>query len=153
MCTYALELDTQGLFLRFLQKHNIIAAAGHSNASKTVYYTNGQAFGLSHATHLFNAMSGCENHKIGIAGCVLNDPNVLAELICDNNHVDIELVKIAYMCKGYQKLCLITDAISAKGLADGFYFLGELAIEKKNNICLIAHTNKLAGSCNYYVNC
>ena len=39
--------------------------------------------GVTHATHLFNAMSGLHHRKPGVVGAVFDDSRVRGELICD----------------------------------------------------------------------
>lgn len=153
MMTYDLNDDNDGKFINYLINHKIVPSVGHCNASIQKYYSNGQKYGINHATHLYNAMSLLENHRLGIAAAILTDDNVLCELICDEKHVDVELMKIAYKMKGYKKISLITDSIIAKGLPDGTYKLGELVVKKIDDMCYIENTNNLAGSSNQYIKC
>lgn len=98
-------------------------------------------------------MSGLLHSNPGVASAALNDPRVLCELICDGFHVDKDLIKITYLCKGSRNITLITDTMIAKGMDDGFYKLGELEVEKKNNICTLKNTSRLASSVTTYDKC
>ena len=48
-----------------------------------------QAFdsGVTHATHLFNAMNGLSHRAPGVVGAVFDDSRVRGELICDGFHI------------------------------------------------------------------
>ena len=67
-----------------------------------------------------------------------------AEIICDNNHVSEEGIKIAHKC--IPGLYAISDAISATGLDDGMYNFAGVTVEKKNNKVYLKNSNTLAGS-------
>ena len=45
--------------------------------------------GVTHATHLFNAMSGLHHRKPGVVGAVFDDSRVRGELICDGFHIHL----------------------------------------------------------------
>ena len=49
----------------------------------------------------------------------LVDDRVTLEMIADMHHLVPELVKLAYKCKGADKLCLVSDALRASGLWEG----------------------------------
>jgi len=90
----------------------VVCSLGHTSA------TYGQAVagieaGLTHATHLFNAMAGLHHREPGALGAALTHPGVTAEIVCDGVHLHPAAVKVAVACKGVQKTCLITDCVSA----------------------------------------
>jgi len=110
-----------------------IVAIGHSDATQEEY-VEGRTAGITHATHIFNAMGmrrwpseqtymGCKT--IGIEELILSDDEVSADIVCDSAaaHVHSSLLKIAVKCKGAQRLSLITDAMSAAGQLPGEYKL------------------------------
>ena len=55
-----------------------------------------------------------------------------AELIADTIHVSVPAIQLLVKCKPKEKLTLITDAIRAKGLADGESELGGQVVIVKN---------------------
>src|SRR6185437_15966230 len=67
------------------------------------------------------------------------------ELICDGFHVDPAAVNIWWRCKGRARAILITDAMSAAGMPDGIYKLGELDVQVTGGKAVIDE-NTLAGS-------
>lgn len=147
---YAPEIDPNlnnknSNFISSLIKNNIIPSVGHSNATfkeitKTVEY------GLMHITHLYNAMSPYNHRDPGVVPASLYYDQLVTELICDGIHVDIDILAITYKIKGADGICVITDAMSAKGQPDGKYLLGPLPVIKSNNKVTVEATGKLAGS-------
>jgi N-acetylglucosamine-6-phosphate deacetylase len=84
----------------------------------------------------------------GLAAYVLDNENLYAELICDGIHVDPILVRIFSRMKGPEKAILITDGISATGMPDGEYRLGDLRVQVHDGRCMLAGPDggALAGS-------
>lgn len=151
--TFDIENDENSKFLKFLNSKNIIGSVGHCNSTSKTFKTKAGDVGCYRVTHLYNGMSGLLHSNPGVASAALNDPRVLCELICDGFHVDKDLIKITYLCKGSRNITLITDAMIAKGMNDGYYKLGQLEVEKKNGICTLKNTTTLAGSVTTYDKC
>ncbi|MEH2519869.1 N-acetylglucosamine-6-phosphate deacetylase [Bradyrhizobium sp. AZCC 1610] len=89
-------------------------AAGHSDATAAEI---GQAVdrGVSGVTHLFNAMSQLNAREPGLVGAALGDDRLFAGIICDGIHVDRAGLRIAFRCKGRDRLMLVTDAMPLAG--------------------------------------
>jgi len=104
---------------------------GHTNAVASEART-GIAKGASSATHTFNAMRALDHREPGVAGVVLSNPEIFAELICDGIHVAPELVEIFFKCKGLERAILVTDGMSATGMGDGTYKLGNFDVEVRD---------------------
>jgi N-acetylglucosamine-6-phosphate deacetylase len=117
---------------------------GHSNATVDEAEA-GVAAGADSATHTFNAMRNFDQREPGILGVVLSEDALYAELICDGLHVHPRVVPLFYRDKGPDRAILITDAISATGMPDGTYKLGDLEVRLVEGRCLIGE-NTLAGS-------
>lgn len=83
---------------------------GHSAPTRE-QYDGAVAAGASMVTHLFNAMSGVENRRPGLAAFALNDDRVVTGLIVDGVHVSPELVAIAFRCKP-GRIALVSDSVS-----------------------------------------
>jgi N-acetylglucosamine-6-phosphate deacetylase len=77
-------------------------------------------------------MRPLDHREPGILGTVLTDDSLFAELICDGIHVAPEMVKLWWRAKGPEKAILVTDAMSATGMPDGEYQLGEIAVQVAN---------------------
>lgn len=110
-------------FIHWLYKNNIIASAGHTNAT---YQQMQEAIkaGLTHITHLFNAMRGLHHREPGVVGAALTDPQLTVELIADGIHLNPVILKMVTQIKEKEKIILITDAMRAAGLGEGYYDLG-----------------------------
>ncbi len=117
---------------------------GHSNATAAETEA-GVAAGAHSATHTFNAMRTFDQREPGILGVVLTEDSLYAELICDGLHVHPTAVPLFFRAKGADRAILITDAISATGMPDGTYKLGDLEVRLVDGRCLIGE-NTLAGS-------
>ncbi len=110
----------------------ITVAVGHTAADHDTVMRCIDA-GATHATHLFNAMSGLSHRAPGAVGAVLNSP-VTCELIADNHHVHPALYKPVGAAKG-TALCLITDCLAAGGLPAGTYALGGAPVVSDGVLC------------------
>lgn len=82
--------------------------------------------GADHVTHLFNAMNGLHHREPGVIGMV-NDRPVWAELICDGLHVHPSVIRMTFGALA-DKICIVSDSLSAAGLGDGVYSLGGLDV-------------------------
>ncbi len=122
----------------------ICVSLGHSNAT-LAEACRGVALGAASATHTFNAMRAFDHREPGLAGEVLTNDGLFAELICDGLHVDPTAVRLFWKMKGRERGILITDAMSAAGMPDGHYKLGELDVRVEGGRCLIEE-NTIAGS-------
>lgn len=142
--TYASELD-DGSYLQFLINNQIIPSIGHSNL-KANQFEQVYLLGVRHITHLFNAMSGVDQHNPGLVVASFNHKDVLCEIISDGIHLDKEILKMIYNFKTADNLCIITDAMNAKGLDDGIYKLGDLEVYKKGIEIRLINNNALAGA-------
>jgi N-acetylglucosamine-6-phosphate deacetylase len=122
----------------------ICVSLGHSNAT-LAEARRGIALGAASATHTFNAMRAFDHRDPGLVGEVLTNDGLFAEIICDGLHVDPTAVRLFWKMKGRERGILITDAMSAAGMPDGHYKLGELDVRVEGGRCLIEE-NTIAGS-------
>ena len=108
-------------FVDKCREAGIILSLGHSGA---VYEEAVDAFqrGVTHATHLYNAMSPLHHREPGVVGAVL-DEDFTAELIADDVHCHPAAQRLALRLKG-DKLVLITDSCRACGMGDCISELG-----------------------------
>lgn len=78
-------------------------------------------WGVTHATHLFNAMSGLHHRDPGVVGAVFEDERVRGELICDGHHIHPAVLKTAFSLLGDRAL-VISDSMRANGMPEGAEF-------------------------------
>lgn len=99
------------------------------------------ATGAKVLTHAFNGMKGIHHRDPGPVMAAQQNQAVFSELIADGVHVAPEVAKIL----DPTRVILITDAMSAAGLADGNYYLGALAVEVIQGVAR-TKSGSLAGS-------
>jgi N-acetylglucosamine-6-phosphate deacetylase len=143
MMTIAPELPGADPLIEHAKQLGVRSSLGHSNATYAEAM-QGISAGADHATHTFNAMRPLDHREPGILGAVLTDDRLTADLIADGIHVDPSIVKLFLTAKGEERAILITDAISATGMGDGRYKLGNLEVEVKGDRC--EYNGRLAGS-------
>ncbi|KAL3265656.1 hypothetical protein HHI36_009860 [Cryptolaemus montrouzieri] len=145
--TLAPELINSAEIITELVKRNIIVSLGHSTAN-LIEGEEGCNHGATMITHLFNAMLGFHHRDPGLIGLLTSEKiaqPIYYGLISDGIHTHPSAVRMAYKANP-DGVVLVTDAISALGLADGRYHLGQLDIEVKDNKAKIAGTDTLCGS-------
>lgn len=77
--------------------------------------------GVTHATHLFNAMNGLHHRRPGVVGAVFDDDRVRGELICDGFHIHPAVLRTAFRVLG-DRAVIVSDSMRANGMAEGEEF-------------------------------
>ncbi|EPC09191.1 N-acetylglucosamine-6-phosphate deacetylase [Fusobacterium ulcerans] len=131
--------------IKFLKENGVVVSVGHSAVNFDDVQKAIKA-GLSHSTHTYNGMRGFTHREPGVVGAVLTNDAVMAEIIFDKIHVHPEAVRLLLKAKGVDKVECITDAMSATGLPDGNYKLGELDVYVKDSQARLVSNDSLAGS-------
>ncbi|MEN3010357.1 MAG: amidohydrolase family protein, partial [Candidatus Bipolaricaulaceae bacterium] len=126
------ELAGAHLLISKVQELGAIPALGHSDATYAEAMAAVSA-GVRLFTHLGNAMRGLHHREPGAVGVALDSP-AFVELVCDGVHLHPAFVRLVAKAKGYDRICLVTDAISAAGLGNGEYSLGGLPVLVKEGI-------------------
>lgn len=142
--TVAPETDGAPELIAHLRERGIIASIGHSGAAFRDV-ERAVALGASGVTHTYNAQSGLHHREIGVAGSALLFDELCCEAICDTIHISIPAIRLLIKNKPHDKLVLITDAMRAKGMADGVSELGGQRVFVKNGEARLAD-GALAGS-------
>ena len=91
----------------------LVLAIGHT-AARYDDAVAGVRAGISHCTHLFNAMTWMHHREPGPIGAVLIRPHVTAEIICDGVHLHPATVRMTVLAKGTARTCLVTDVVSGR---------------------------------------
>ena len=131
----------------FIHKANamgVAVALGHSDAS---YEQAMDAVneGANIFVHTYNGMSGLHHRNPGMVGAAMNS-DAISELICDGHHVSPASANVLMNAKGRDRIALITDCMSAGGMADGDYKLGEFDVIVENGTARLKEGGNLAGS-------
>jgi N-acetylglucosamine-6-phosphate deacetylase len=144
--TIAPELSSALELVKHASGLGVVCSLGHSDAT-LAQAAAGFGAGARSATHTFNAMRSMDHRNPGVAAYVLDNDALFAEMICDGVHVDPAMVRLFFKAKGPEKSILITDGMSATGMPDGGYKLGDLDVEVAHGRCTIAGSpDVLAGS-------
>ena len=142
--TLAPETDTDDFaaIREIVKETDVVVSMGHTSAD---YETakGGVVAGVSHVTHLFNAMTPLAHRSPGVVTAAL-DSDVSCELIADTFHVLPCFYDILWKLKG-RKLCFITDCLPAGGLPYGEYTLGGNKIVYRDIVCRLTD-GTVAGS-------
>ena len=142
--TLAPEMDKDHACIKKLAKDGrVLVSMGHTDAT-FAEAMSAVKDGVSHATHLFNAMSALAHRNPGVVGAALASEGVSAEVIADTFHINPGLYTIIAKAKG-DKMVLITDCTRAGGMPDGEYTLGGQPIFLKGIECRLAD-GTIAGS-------
>ena len=121
--TLAPEIAGAEEVVRLARSHNITASLGHTNATAAEVET-AIGWGVTSATHLFNAMTGLHHREPGAAGAALARPEIVCEVIADGVHLAPMVIRLIAAAKGPSGVVLITDAIEGAAMPDGEYTLG-----------------------------
>ena len=144
LVSYAPELDEQYAFTKEVkEKTDITLSIGHTNAT---YNQAMEAIdhGVSHVTHLFNAMTPLHHREPGVVGAALTS-DCYCEMIVDKIHINKSLFQFVLDNKGKNKVVLITDSMRAGCMKDGKYDLGGQEVYVKDGAARL-ESGSLAGS-------
>lgn len=128
MVTLAPELPGAEEVVRRLVAAGTLVAIGHSNASSAEARAS-FGWGVRHATHLFNAMTGLNHRSPGVAAAILLDEAVSTGLIADGIHIADDMLRLAWRILGPERIALVTDSMAAMGVGDGAYRVGTIPVE------------------------
>lgn len=129
--TIAPELPGSPAMIRRLVDSNVVASFGHSNAT---YEQTLEGFdaGISHVTHLFNAMPSIHHRQPGPLAAIFETERVTAQVIPDGVHIQPPVLRLAFKALGPQRTIPITDGMQAIGLPDGKYVYNGIDYESKD---------------------
>ena len=102
--------------------------------------------GVTHLTHLYNAMPGIHHRTPGVIPAAVENPNVRAEIIADGFHIHPASVRLAFtMFKN--RMILVSDSGRCAGKDEGYQFdLGGQMAELRGGVAKLVGTNTIACS-------
>ena len=102
--------------------------------------------GVTHLTHLYNAMPAIHHRTPGVIPAAVENPNVQAELICDGFHIHPASVRLAFtMFKN--RMVLVSDSGRCTGQPEGYQFdLGGQMAELRGGVAKLVGTDTIACS-------
>ncbi len=128
--TIAPELPESLGIIRSLVESGAIASFGHSNATYEQTLDGFEA-GISHVTHLFNAMPSIHHRSPGPLVAIFQAEHITAQVITDGVHIHPAVLKFAYEKLGPDRTIPITDGMQAIGLGDGMFIYNGIEYESK----------------------
>ena len=159
--TFAPELPGAAALVELLAANGVVPSLGHTACSPT---EAAQSLELARqfltksgapaeaarptVTHLFNGMDPMHHRAPGALSACLRAAKAGAaavELITDNTHLDPYLVATMFDLLGAENIALVTDSMSAAGLADGQYQLGPAEVTVRDGVARLASTGSIAG--------
>ena len=78
--------------------------------------------GVTHLTHLYNAMPGIHHRNPGVIPAAAENPNVRVELITDGLHAHPAMVRFAFSIFGGERMVLVSDSGRCCGMPEGSKF-------------------------------
>ena len=131
-------------FIKEANALGVRVALGHSDASFDDAVDAVDA-GANIFVHVYNGMSGLHHRNPGMVGAAMSTDSY-GELICDGHHVNPNAANILMNAKGRDRIALITDCMSAGGMPEGDYKLGEFPVVVKDGTARLKDSGNLAGS-------
>ncbi len=131
MMTIAPELPDNTSIIRRLVDDGVVASFGHSAATYEQTIAGFDA-GISHVTHLYNAMNSIYHRSPGPLVAIFENEHVTVQLISDGVHIHPAVVKMTFDLVGPKRTVVITDGMPAMGLPDGKYVYNSVEYEAKD---------------------
>ena len=102
--------------------------------------------GVTHLTHLYNAMPAIHHRNPGVIPACVENENVQAEIICDGYHIHPSSVRLAFtMFKN--RMVLVSDSGRCAGQPEGYRFdLGGQMAEIRGGVAKLVGTETIACS-------
>jgi len=102
--------------------------------------------GITHLTHLYNAMPPIHHRNPGVIPACVENENVQAEIICDGYHIHPASVRLAFsMFKN--RMILVSDSGRCAGQPEGYQFdLGGQMAELRGGVAKLVGTETIACS-------
>lgn len=144
------ELESSEEFIRKAKELCTVSIA-HTDADYDAARA-GIAAGVTHLTHLYNAMPAIHHRKPGVIAAAAEAETVSAELISDGQHVHPASVRLAFRIFGASRMVLISDSLRCCGMPDGEYELGGQQVFLKDGIARLAD-GTIAGSATNLFEC
>jgi N-acetylglucosamine-6-phosphate deacetylase len=130
MMTIAPEQPESLPVVRSLVESGVIASFGHSSASFEQTLEGFDA-GISHVTHLFNAMPSIHHRAPGPLVAIFQTADISVQVITDGVHIHPAVLRLAFEKLGPNRTIPITDGMQAIGLGDGKFVYNGVEYESK----------------------
>lgn len=107
--------------------------------------------GVTHLTHLFNAMPVINHREPGVIPAAVENHNVRAEIICDGQHIHPSSIRLAFTMFGGDRMILVSDSGRCCGMPDGTQFeLGGQQAWLRDGVARLANGTIACSAANLY---
>ena len=102
--------------------------------------------GVTHLTHLYNAMPAIHHRNPGVIPACVENKNVQAEIICDGYHIHPASVRLAF-AMFQNRMVLVSDSGRCAGQPEGYQFdLGGQMAEIRGGVAKLVGSETIACS-------
>ena len=109
--------------------------------------------GVTHLTHLYNAMPAIHHRNPGVIPAAVENPRVQAEIIADGYHIHPSSVRLAFTMFR-NRMILVSDSGRCAGKDEGYQFdLGGQMAELRGGVAKLVGTNTIACSASNLYTC
>ncbi len=129
--TIAPELKGSLGIIEELRDSGIVPSLGHTSASYEETLEGIRA-GISHVTHLFNAMASLHHRNPGPLLAVFESDDLDVQIITDGVHLHPKVLRWAFNLIGPRRSITITDGMQSIGLPDGRYIYNGIEYESRD---------------------
>jgi N-acetylglucosamine-6-phosphate deacetylase len=144
--TYAPELPGASRLADHALARGVVPCIGHTESdartARAALTAAAQSnLGRAAATHLFNGMPVLHSRAPGPVAAALAAAaraEAVVELVADGVHLAPDTVAAVFDLVGPDQIALVTDAMPAAGMADGFYRLGRLDVDVSGGVARLA---------------
>ena len=147
--SYAPERDHDQSFTRYLMEHDILPAAGHTDAIYTELKPAFEA-GCRLVTHLYSCTSTITRdhgfRRLGVIECAYLWDDMDVEIIADGCHLPPELIKLIVKLKGVDRVSLVTDSLQVAGTTAKESSCGTTKCIIEDGVCKLLDRSAFAGS-------
>ena len=133
-------------YIEHLTREGVVTSIGHTRATRE-QIQDAVSAGAVLSTHLGNGAHAVLPRHPNYIWEQLAEDRLAASFIVDGIHLSDSFLRVALRAKGIERSILITDAVMPAMCAPGFYKLGELEVELKDDQRVVLRGDtRLAGS-------
>jgi N-acetylglucosamine-6-phosphate deacetylase len=133
-------------YIEQLSSEGVVTSIGHTGAT-AAQIRDAVSAGATLSTHLGNGAHPTLPKFPNYIWDQMGEDRLAASFIVDGIHLDDSFLRVALRAKGIERSVLITDAVMPAMCAPGFYELGEVAVElKEDQRVVLRGGTRLAGS-------
>jgi N-acetylglucosamine-6-phosphate deacetylase len=124
----------------------IVPSLGHTYATFEEAQRGIEA-GITHVTHVTNAMRSFHHREPAALGAVLMSDHLSMQVITDGVHIHPRVVRWLFELHGPDRCAIITDGMKAMGMPPGQYRYGETPFEIRDGAARYADGTLIGTAC------